>query len=378
MTDIQNMIFYSQSSVVADWNCPRAGYYGHHYQGTGLSSGVKGIELFIGTALHDGLAALANGVEIDAIAEAAVEQVKQGLLNATEGEVASEEFASEQGALVEGLLRGFNKHVWPRILKDYVVHTVEQPCIYRHDDTGWGASAGRFGFMARPDLILEDHEGSLTYYEFKSTSSNREQWTNSWASAVQLHSGVRAFEQTTGEKITSIIVQGLYKGSLYKGKQTSPFCYGYHKSGEPPFTTEKWSYTYKPGMYKNPIWHRAGGVKAWVEEMPDDMLTEQFPQTPPIFINESLMDTFFRQQASRQLEAWMGAQGMMNTTLDAGAKQMVMDLAFPQRFDKCNPSFGRPCEFRQLCHGKVDNPLAVGFVLRDTSHRDAFKDLVAG
>lgn len=369
-------MYYSQSSVTSDWNCPRAHYWGHHFAGVGLSSESKGLELFLGTAVHDGLAAIAQGVGIDQIAEAAVKQVKEGLLAETEGEAEAAEFASEQGALVEGLLRGFYKQVWPQLMAQFTVHSIEQPCVYRTDDTGMENPQGRFIFMARHDIILQDAEGNLWYWEYKSTSSSREQWINSWSTAVQVHSGIRAFEQTSGEVITGVVVQGLYKGYQQKGKQSSILCYAYHKPGEPPFTTAKWSYEYKPGFRKFPVWHREGGVKRWVDEMPAEILAEQFPQTPPIFINEGLVNGFFRQQASRQLEIHMAAEGLKREDLDVGTKISLLDMAFPQRFDRCNSSWGHPCEFRQLCHGAVGNPLDLGFVLRDTSHREPFIRLV--
>ena len=367
------LIFYSQTSTGADWRCPRAGYYGYLYGGTGIRPIGKGLELFLGTALHDGMAAIAGGVGIDAIAAAAVKQVKEGILIEPADYYAAfpEElvFANEQSALVEGLLRGFAKHVWPRMQAEYKeVVCVERPMIYRH------GPEGQFVFMAKADIIVRDKEGQLWYIEYKSTSSNKEQWIDSWRTAVQLHSSVKAVEETLGEAVTGVIVQGLYKGYVNAGKQTSPFCYSYFKQGSPPFTEDRFSYSYTPGYKKYPSWEMKGGVKRWVDEMPETILAEQFPQTPPIFLNMDLIDAFFRQQEMRQGEIFAASDALREA--DPEATQEILDLTFPQRFDQCFPSWGKGCPFAKLCHGRNVDPLAEGFEPRDNEHRKVFEELV--
>jgi hypothetical protein len=353
--------------------------YGNEWEGRGLAKSETNIYYFLGQALHDGLAAIAAGVDIEELANAARIQVTSGLLPGDDEYCSPAEtaYAHEQAALVEGLLRGFHKVVWPRILEQYDVVHVEKALVYRHNEQGKPDPNGRFVFMSKPDLIVRSKlDGTLWYLEYKSTSSQREEWVNSWESAVQLHSGVRAIEQTLGEPATGVIVQGLYKGYASSGKQNSPFCYGYFKPGDPPFTRDRWSYTYVQGMKKYPIWEKPGGVKAWVESMPEALLAEQFPQVPPIFINESLVDAFFYQRAIRE-------QQISNASLlIQGDSEVFRDIrladAFPQRFDKCQPSFGSPCQFKRLCFGPHPlNPEAEGYILRDNSHRKPFEELIA-
>ena len=350
--------FYSQSSVVQDWKCPRSFYWGYEYGGTGLSGTTQQLELLIGQILHDGLAAIAKGLDINEIAPLGAKQLKDAIMAATVSEPDAEHFANEQAALVEGLLRGYVRAVWPIFQKQYpeILH-VEKEMIYKHGNG--------LVFMCKPDLVVRDHEGALWYVEYKSTSSNKDQWINSWATAIQLHSASRAIRETIGEDITGVIVQGLYKGYVSYGKQGSPFCYGYYKQGNPPFTQNQWQYNYVAGWKKFPIWEREGGVEKWVAEMPEALLAEQFPQAPPIFVREHLVDAFFNQQEHRQ-------QRIAN----AGAITVTsLDDVFPQRFDQCQPSFGKPCQFRQLCHGNVSDPLTHGFVQRTTEHREAYEKL---
>ncbi len=375
----QPLIFYSQSSVGTDWDCQRRRYLGGEYGGQGLTINETSLPLFIGESLHAGLAAIAHGVDIDEICAAAVAQIRSTLLSAEHLGVSAEfvspeeeQYANEQAALVEGLLRGFARHVWPRFAADYEVVLVEGEQIYRHNENGQPDEGGRFVFMSKPDLIVRDKEGSLWYIEYKSTSSNKEAWTNSWATAIQLHSGVRAVEQRLGEKLTGVIVQGLYKGYVASGKSTSPFCYAYFKPGDPPFTKDRWSYSYTAGYKKYPIWEREGGVKRWVADMPEAILAEQFPQVPPIFIDEDRVDAFFRQRAFREAEIHAASLRVQ----DPETWGNVLDVAFPQNFSKCQPSFGYGCPFARICHGPKQDPLEMGYQLRDNSHRDKFKELV--
>jgi hypothetical protein len=377
MTDTAPLIFYSQSSVGTDWDCARKRYLSGEYGGTGLTINETSLPLFIGEVLHAGLAGIAHGLDIDELASTAITQIKDTLLAAEYVTPEEETYASEQAALVEGLLRGFHRHVWPRLRADYEIVSVEGERIFRHNEEGKADPNGRFVFMAKPDLIVRDKEGCLWYVEYKSTSSNKEAWTNSWASAIQLHSGVRAVEQSLGEAVTGVIVQGLYKGYVASGKSTSPFCYAYFKAGDPPFTKDRWSYAYVAGYKKYPVWEREGGVKRWVEEMPEAVLAEQFPQVPPIFVNDEMVDAFFRQRALRE-----GAIADAGIALREGAEdggdleRMILDHAFQQNFSKCSPSFGYGCSFQRICHGPKQDPLSMGYQLRDTSHREKFKELV--
>lgn len=367
------IILYDRSRTVADWKCGRARLYGYEMGGLGYASDGTHLELYIGTTVHDGLAAIARGVSIDEIADAAAKQIRETLVAATENEVESENFAMEQSVLVEGMLRGFHKQVWPTFIKQYPeVVAIEQEMVYEHNG---------LTFMSKPDLIVRDKEGQLWYVEYKTTSSNKEQWVNSWSTAVQLHSSVRAVEASLGEAPVGVIVQGLYKGYVTYNKQTSPFCYAYHKAGNPPFTKDYFSYEYAAGLKKYPTWQMAGGVKAWVAGMPEAKLAEQFVQVPPIFINDALVDAFFRQRAERELEISVAARAINDPTVSEAMKLQVMDMTFQQKFESCYPAWGKPCAFRKLCFGHVSDPLTAGFVVRAPHHQpevDKYKEASDG
>lgn len=361
MTDTHNLILYDRSRVTTDWNCPRKRYLQYDYKGRGIVSGHTSLELFLGTTIHDGLAAMAsmtlNGgdVDIDAIATLARQQVMDTLLEDSFGLDEAVTFAHEQSALIEGMLRGFHKQVWPRLMTTYpTILYIEQEMEYKHDD---------LLFMSKPDLVVADKEGNVYYIEYKSTSSKKENWVNSWQTAVQLHSTCRAIQATTGESVRGVVVQGLYKGFESYGKQSSPFCYAYKRPGNPPFTTEQIRYDYAAGFKRSPVWELPGGVSQWVADMPDNVLADQYPVVPTIFINNALVDAFFLQRSYREKEIDLAKQMMLMD--DSGD---VIEAAFPQRFDQCVPYFGRPCSYMKICHGHVDDPLQSGFKWRESHH----------
>lgn len=351
---------YDRSRSTCDWQCPRKRYLQYELYGRGIVPEDTAIELYLGTAIHDGLSAIARGISIDEIADAAREQVRDALIgNGTEEEVT---FALEQAALVEGILRGFNKHVWPQLIGKYPkILAIEQEMVY--DQNG-------FTFMAKPDLVLAtEDESDVIYVEYKSTSSKKDSWVNSWGYAVQLHSTIRAIEQTLGKKVTGVIVQGLYKGFESYGKQSSPFCYLYYRPANPPFVKEDVAYEFKAGLKRHPTWERDGGVKQWVENMPDQVLSDQFPRTPVIFIKDDLIDRFFAQRLIREGEISLALQMIEQHKDEPDMVEGLLDTAFPQKFDQCAPYFGKPCTYRNVCFGQVTEPLSQGYSLRESHHQ---------
>jgi hypothetical protein len=356
-------IVFDRSRAVCDWRCPRKFFLEYKYDGKGIVPVSTQLELYLGTALHDALAVIANnhihgGVDIDLIASTAQQQVVEAL-SPQSGEIEDLTFAKEQASLIEGLVRGFHKHIWPRLLTEYPeIVAIEQEVTYPIDDS--------LIFMSRPDLIVANPAGDLFYWEYKSTSSKKAEWINSWQTAVQLHSTCKAVEATLGRKVKGVIIQGLFKGFQSYNKQSSCFCYCYRKEGVPPFLKEQINYEYKAGFKRYPVWELEGGTKKWVDEMPEAILADQFPQSPPIFISDKLVNRFFAQQSMRQREIELACQ--MLESAEGEAKDAILDCAFEQHFSECTPSFGKPCGYRKICHGEVVDPLKEGWEYRTPHH----------
>jgi hypothetical protein len=355
---------YSRSAVVTDWKCPRKRYLQYELDGRGIVNPHSSLELALGTTVHDGLAGIALGVPIQEAASVQGYAMYQSLVptvNPTDAEIL---FGNEQAALVEGLLRGFYRHMWPRLQAAYPeVVMVEKELLYPHDG---------LLFMAKPDLVARDPEGVLWYVEYKTTSYKHEGWVNQWDTAVQLHSSIRAIEAELGEKVGGVVVQGLYKGYESYGKQSSPFCYAYSRQGNPPFSRTEIRYEYAAGFKRAPTWELDGGVAKWVEDMPEGIIADQFPQAPPIYAKDDLIDTFFNQRATREKEIQLATHMITIYKDNEAAVKGVMDVCFPQKFDQCKPGWknNKPCEYARICHGSVPNPLESGYEYR-VSHHEA-------
>lgn len=368
------LILYSRSSVATDWNCPRQRYWRYEYGGTGITLGTSTIQLSMGTTLHDAFAMLAqtyaDGNQIDAreLAELAGKQMFDALYEEGMPEEAKD-YALEQSYLVRGIVYGFTVFRWPQLTAQYPnVLKIESPIVYPQGDS--------VGFMAKPDLVLGNDEGEVVYVEYKSTSSKKSEWIDSWNTAVQLHSTCAAIKYAFDLDVTNVIIQGLYKGYYAYGKQSSPFCYAYYRQGNPPFSKDEYSYNYRAGLKKFPVWQLPVDFYTWVDNMPEDIWNEQFPQTPPIFPNEDLVTRFFAQCKHRELEV-AAARESLSALSDEDPEQLVeiLDKVFPQKFEQCRPAWGSECEYRRLCHGPAVDPIQMGYTQRDVSHRSEFTEI---
>lgn len=356
------LVQIKSTRATADWKCPRSRYFSYDYMGRGLTVEGEVYEFFVGAVIHEAFATIATetkegrAVDIDAIAlKAGVEMIRFLLPNDTPTD---EEFAysQEQVCLVEGIIRGYYKHTWPRLLEQYpTIVAVEHVCTYTDDEKT---------FTRKPDLILADRDGELVYIEYKSTSAVSEEWIASWETHVQVHAACLAIEQTLGQACDRVIVQGLLKGTKSYGKQGSPFCYAYKKFGQPPFSEDQVEYEYKAGFKRTPVWELEGGLKSWVGGMPENVLANQFPQTPPIFIKKELIHRWLNQRMGREVEVRMALDMLEANPEGAGD---ILDYTYPQRFDQCQPGFrnARPCPFKIMCFGEVMNPTQAGFILRE-------------
>ena len=356
---------FDRSRVVTDWKCKRRRYLNYEYDGTGLQPGTTAYELYFGTAIHDALEAIAvmhtkGGITIDEIAAAAHDQLYAALSQHSQGED-DLLYAKEQAILAEGLVRGFYKYAWPRITDVYpTIITMEQEIAYEIDG---------MTFMSKPDLLVATSDDAIVYIEYKTTGYKNDKWLNSWRYNPQIHSAMKVINETQGIELAATIVQGLYKGYESYGKQTSPFCYAYARAGQPPFYEPELSYVYKAGFKKFPVWELEGGLKKWVDDMPEEVLAEQFPQVPPVYFDTNIAEAFFRQAVIREKEIQFSEEILRLEGVDENAKATMLDHVYPQNFEACAPSFGPGCPFLRVCHGNCGvSPYELGFKAREPHH----------
>jgi hypothetical protein len=110
-----------------------------------------------------------------------------------------------------------------------------------------------------------------------------------------------------------------------------------------------------------------GGVKKWIDGMPENILADQFPQTPLLYLKEDLINAFFAQRADRERQIDLALQ-MLAMEEDEDVKAAILNTAFDQHYDQCTPSFGRPCQYKRICFGQVTEPLKEGWAYREPHH----------
>src|SRR4051812_36201098 len=116
------MRLVDRSRIVADWVCPRKRYWNYEFNGRGVVKDSINQPLHTGSILHDSLAAIATyykegqEVDIDLVAFSAAGQMRMTLQEAMEGQPNASDYANEQAALVEGMLRGYYKYTWPKLI----------------------------------------------------------------------------------------------------------------------------------------------------------------------------------------------------------------------------------------------------------------------
>lgn len=165
-------ILFHRSGATTDWLCPRRRFWNYEFLGRGIVAPETQLELYFGTLIHDGIDALVHSVSIDDIVDKGVKQLRAKLLEGRELDSDAQFFAEEQCALAEGLLRGFHKARWGQICNDYPdVVMAEKELTYDYEVDGQ-----KLQFLSKPDLVRRDREGNLWVFEWKTTSSNKEEW----------------------------------------------------------------------------------------------------------------------------------------------------------------------------------------------------------
>ena len=342
----------SVSRASADWSCNRKRYWGYEKDGTGYTKNETTLPLLIGSGVHEAASFLAKGTDV----EEAVRMVVPGFRDDLEGSGVAEANIFEQAALVEGIIRGLDRYAIPSLEAEYPeVVMVEEPLEVEIDGVV---------FVGIVDLVRRAPDGRTIIIDYKTTSSNRTQWIDSWVLNPQVHVYADLYRRATGDPVEGMVIQGAYKGYHNYGKQNSIFCYGYERKAAPPFTNSSWTYEYQGGYRKSPVW-TAKTVKEWVDNMPIDVLTKQFPQTPVIFPVTQIADDFYSQEVKREehLNAFRRSEVRVPVT------GRNLDVLFRKNLNACQPSFGAPCKYLNMCQ-LGSQPEDEGFEPRELNDRE--------
>jgi hypothetical protein len=377
MSNEQPAIFYDRSRCVDDWICHRRRYLRTEYGGRGLAPVTRTHALALGSVVHElfecafkahlEAGTLDTAMGLAATLQEACDTVLPPFVESLRATGATPDRASEQAALAEGLFRGWFAARWREFHETYEVLGVEVECLYPHDGCI---------FASKPDLVVRRRaDGTVWYWEWKTTSNVRDSWFKQWNYDIQFLAGALGVQATLGLEITGVIVQGLYKGYERENasgvkEQYSPLCYVYAREVGTVHGVEV-EYSLETqrgkGWHKVGTWVDPGGVAAHVERLhtlaPDTLLA-QFPQTPPHFIHAERLRTLLRQRAMRERDIALASADILVAQSHGHAELAALDLDvyFPQSFNACAPAFGSPCPFRDVCHVASigEDPLASG------------------
>jgi hypothetical protein len=262
-----------------------------------------------------------------------------------------------------GWLVGFALYIEPKIRKRYETVGVEKEIILDRSPL-WVA--------VTPDRVLRDKtDGHLEYLEYKTTISASQKWLNSWIYQIQLHIGLAALSEELGEKIQFAQIMGLMKGNSgwgdaveKQGRLHHPYVWGYYNGD-----TKAWTWDYNQARASNwsplPVWEYEGGIVKWVQLAGLEVALQQFPFSPPVFLNSRLLDKWVERRLSRE---------MMIRAVKEPAREnpTLKNIHFPMIQSRCKPPFGDQCQYLKACWNAETNlnPLGSGDFIERVPHHE--------
>lgn len=387
MTDILKT---SRSGFSSYQECPRLHWWQYKAPSGGVARGweKKKIGFFVSTGIytHNGIADLLQGVSVDEAVkkacEAYIAKVSERGLDlelpeTLEGQVA------EQAALIEGLIRAWNRVRLPHYLEHYDVVEVEKEEFIMLSDA-IGDAVPAVGLMARSDAIIRrKSDAKLFICNWKTVGVPDYRWYQQWETDSQLLTETLAVEERLGERLGGVIVEGLIKGrrspvkdretqDVIDYRQSSTLIYGYKHPGNPPLEEPAYdfNYTKKKGWGRFKVWtdEKVGGIKGWVDWLPEELVESQFAVVPPIMRNEQTIRSKVTQIVQIELNAHTGMR-IYDAASNDEERQLALDMNFPQNERSC--IWPNKCWMYSMCWspGTSEDPLESGlFVPRIPHH----------
>lgn len=269
---------------------------------------------------------------------------------------------TEWPIFARALIYAFRSRVWPEILKEYEVIRVEGWLLAKQLIKMPDGTEFYLPWRTRPDLILKHKKtGDVYYWDLKTTSLDTEKFCKVWGRSPQLHLGAWVYEKVKGEKLTGCVIQGLHKGSTYKGSLRGPLVTMYASKALSKVTKQVFRPDYAKGFDRQLISEHPEGIEGWVDKLPRETVSEIFPVTPVIVPDEQFAERLLTQTADRAREIAMfrGAiKQVLDDEKDEGAiPSMIEGLKihyFPMNDLACEDVVrNRKCKFYEACHNPV-------------------------
>lgn len=350
------MRFISRSSHEAFSECQRRGYWGYIFEG-GLEETSTPWPLVIGLAVHKGMEFLMKGSGI----EDAAEELFLEFLSRTP-KLQIDEEASPHLALSEALLRGWHRARFERFMAAFEVLKVEEEWLTR--------LAANIGLKSRIDAVVRDRaSGALYVVDWKTSSSIRD-WASQWEDEILVLTQALTTQEQMGETVAGVIFEGFYKGGKYKGQYTSPLVRGWRlKTGSDEDPVWVYSHTKRANYEEFQVWKDfPGGVDAWIDWLPLDVVENQYITSPPILKNDDMIRDWLVQVVRRETDI----EGMLGDEVPEADR---LSFFWQNKGDRC-----KWCHFRPACRWEmgIDDMLQNGILRVREDHHTVKEDSNAG
>ena len=350
-----------RTAMVAYRNCPRLRLLSRYAGGTGLDTPVKGLALLVGIAVHDALAGIwenKNIEELIAIGKASLEKD------------VDEDRRAEQVALFEGIVRAWYRVRYPKLLAEFEPVAIEHELTWnmgqKDDVTVWD-------YIRCDGLLRRRADGSLFYWEIKTSGDPGENWIKSWEHNSQILINTTAIEELLGERVHGVLIEGIAKGRLAPDKlktspwygkviQQSPFCYVYVDP-----VTKEISLSWQRNYRKMETWKLLPIKRLVNEVMSEADCNALFVPVPPIRPSQLAL-------ARHREQCLWQESGIAKALVICKNDLSQIDRYFPMNEDHCFRYWGYPCSFMGMCFDEevAKDPLGSGrYVARVPHHNNA-------
>lgn len=388
--------FLFSNSTTKSWGfCERHFLNNSLKDGVGYDSNFVQEDLLFGTIIHEVLPVLWKGEgDVAEVISSSRSQLQAMLFEDVNWhqELTPEARGAkslEWGRLLEGQLYGIQRVVLPFLKESYDLFSAEGDSVKWLPE--WENFGIKPGLIAKPDTVLtakEDGNGypGIGYLEWKTVSSPNDAWGRQWVKNPQSWTGAITTRAALGLDIEWFMVCGLVKGVERDGRRCSPFCWGYRFEGETTKVEEKWEaedgtlwradYTAAKGWVRTSTDSYPGGLAAWVRDLPEVTINEQFVLTPPDDIDWDLAEEWLGNQKAlvNAAQLYRSVEG------DASTLEFVVKTYFPRRLEKCHSGSygGRACMFLKMCHDPDVKAEPLTFYKKRIPHHQLEMDSLEG
>jgi len=343
------MRFISRSSHEHFSECQRKGYWGYIYAG-GLEEATAPWPLVIGLAVHKGMEKLMLGESIDE----AIEWLNlEFSLKGEQGPV-TEEWLMHK-ALAEALVRGWRRARFERFMERFEILKVEEEWLTK--------LAANLGLKSRIDVVVRDRITGFIYVIDWKTSSSIKDWSSQWEDEILVLTQALTTQEQMGEEVAGVIFEGLYKGGKYKGQYTSPLVRGYRlliEGGEGEAPRYVYSHDKRKDYEQFQVWKDfPGGIAAWIDWLPLDVVENQFISSPTILKHDDMIRDWLVQVVRRETDI----EALLTPEVPEGDR---LSYFWQNKGSQC-----RWCHFRPACRWEIsiDGMLEAGLLrVREDHH----------